>query len=276
MNRNTKAAPRFIVAIITLATCVAANQLSAAEVFIGPGPGFPTGANVNALAGPLFASDLDDSDLSMPGTMVSAMLSGNTATHAYGVETDFSMAPAFFDSIIDLSRTATIDHRASAESVFHFTVDDPAMYDAMGFLSVDDDMATTIPGNVELEVELLEFSAPDFSPMSFSDTKLYSYQVSKSTIDESFVVGGSAGDTTTTLVGSTSGLLDPSMFYKYRTLVTINAIDIDGSGGPLAPTDGLATAMSEHALLITAAIPEPASGLALLVFSGVVAIRRRR
>ncbi len=272
-------------------TCAALSLLpvrcaTADIVTLLPGAGgFPTGANVNALAGPLFGSDLTDSDIagSTIGTVMAA-LGGNTATHDFGVELDYSMAPGFFDSVYsDFARTSVIDpvlggHRASAESIFHFTVDVPTAFEVTGFFAVDDAPGTTVAGNVELEVELLEFDSPIFSPVPPPTTKLYSYQKSESTIDEGLLVGGADGDAVNVFDGSLTGMLDPTKFYKYRTLVTMVAFDVDGAG-PMLPTDGSATATGAQTIIFTAAtaVPEPsAAWLLSLAAAWSVGHRRRR
>ena len=266
------------VAVGTLITSLTPTQTTADEITLMPMTGYPTGASYNALAGPLFSSDLDDIAVSGSGTgTATASKDGNTATHMNAVELDYSGGPAFFESVYagGFSRTATLDHRASAESIFHFTVDTPAIYEAMGTFDVIDAIGTTVPGNVELEIELLAFDLAD--PFgSPPDVVLYSYQVSKSTIDQSFTVGGTDGDDTNVFDGSLTGLLETDKLYRYRTLVTTNAIDIDGLD-PLPPTDGGATASGVHTLVISSAagVPEPGSCLALSVL-GLTLLRRRR
>lgn len=261
------------VALIT----VALSYTSADEITLIPEGGFATGANVNALAGPLFASDLDSVDLGGSGmASASAALSGNSATHDSFVELDFSAGGvAFFESSYSAPfvRTDVLDHRASAESIFHFAVDVPTAFDVMGFLEVTDEVGTTVAGNVELEVELLEFDAFGLTP----EVVFYNYQVSKSTIDQAFVVGGMDGDTTNALTGDAFGILDPSKVYLYRTLVTSNAIDIDG-GDPLPATDGGASLVGMHSIVFSApsAIPEPGSAALIGLMLTAVALRRQR
>ncbi|MFN3193155.1 MAG: PEP-CTERM sorting domain-containing protein [Aureliella sp.] len=266
----------FCPAIASMLFCVCSSYSLADLVTLIPEGGFPTGANINALAGPLFASDFDEVDIAASG-MVSASASkdGNFATHTSAVELDFSGgSTAFFESVFDetlFSRTATLDHRASAESIFFFSVDVPTEFEIMGSFAVDDAATTTIPGNVELEIELLEFDAFDETP----STMFYNHQVSTSEIDAAFMVGGMDGDTTNVLDGAPMGLLDPTKVYRYRTLVTTNAIDIDDAG-PILPTDGAATAMGAHTILFTgASVPEPGSIL-ILAISGLVSNFHRR
>ena len=266
----------WLIALGILATRLAPSTAQADIVSLVSTPDLVTGANVNALAGPISSSDKGEADIMDPGSgVVSATKFGNTATHEYGVGFDYSSGPAFFDSVFSdtFERTAVTGERASAESIFQFTVDTPAFYESMGFFDVVDAVGTTIPGNVELEIELLEFDAFDGSPPSAVLFK--SYQVSKTTMDQSFLVGGTDGETSE-LVGSATGLLDPSKFYRYRTLVTINAIDID-EGGPLLPTDGGASASGAHVLLISKAesIPEP-TGLGLISILAISVVFRRR
>ncbi|MEL7496915.1 MAG: hypothetical protein AAFN77_04855 [Planctomycetota bacterium] len=253
------------------------SQMLADEVTLIPADGFVTGANINALAGPLFSSDLGSTDVPGPGSFgAAASKDGNSATHSLGIELDYSTGPAFFDSTYSAPffRTPTLDHRASAESIFYFTVDTPAFYLAEGFFAVDDEAATMVPGNVELELELLEFESLDMGAPP-PTALLYSYQVSKSTIDEMFMVGGMEGDSTSVMVGDVVGLLDPSKFYRYRTLVTTNAIDIDGAG-ILPPTDGMATATGAHILLITP-VPEPTGTWLLFAMAmPYLCVRRRK
>ncbi len=250
-------------------------------VTLFPMPPFnPTGATVNALAGPLFSSDIDSIDIPSSGSgTASAAKDGNFATHTYGVELDYSTMPGFFDSSYGaagpFSRTATLDHRASAESIFFFAVDVPTIFDVTGFFGVTDDAGTTIAGNVELEIELLEFESFDTGAPP-PDTVFYSYQVSKSTLDQVFAVGGMDGDTTNVLIGDPFGILDPGKFYRYRTLVTTNAIDIDGAG-PMGAADGGASAVGEHTIVFTAAVPEPTSTVLLLLLGGMsLSLVRRR
>ncbi len=271
---------RFILRHVIGVTLVVASfslSYTNAEVvsLISGGGGYPTGANINALAGPLFGSDLTSVDIGGSGMeSASASLDGNSATHSSFVELDFSGGGmAFFDSAYEapFSRTATIDDRASAESIFHFSVDVPTMFDVVGSFGVTDADGTTVPGNVELEIELLEFDAFDMS----AETIFYSYQVSKSTMDQGFLVGGMDGDTANALVGTPFGILDPLKVYRYRTLVTTNAIDIDGSGGPLPATDGAASAMGAHAILFSAtSVPEPTA--CFFISLGLIAILTQR
>lgn len=275
--------PWFCLAVCAI-TFTCGSQLRGDIVTLLPGAGgFPTGANVNALAGPLFGSDFADADIAGAGVgSESAMLAGNAATHDYAIELDFSGAPAFFDSsYVGFERTATIDpvlggHRASAESVFHFTVDVLTLYDVTGFFAVDDLIGTTTPGNVELEVELLEFDAPDFTPAPPPVAKLYSYQKSEATLEEGLFVGGMGGDAVNVFEGDLKGVLDPAKFYRYRTLVTMVAFDADGPG-PILPTDGAAIGMGAQTITFTAAVPEPSS---VSLFAAVTAwctfVRRRR
>ncbi|MEM8734296.1 MAG: hypothetical protein AAGG44_08740, partial [Planctomycetota bacterium] len=151
----------FCPAIAFMLLCHCSSYSLADLVTLIPEGGFPTGANINALAGPLSSSDMDDVDIAASGmTSASASDAGNFATHMAAVELDFGGgSTAFFDSSFDFSRTSTLDHRASAESVFHLSVDVPTEYEIMGSFEVDDAAMTTIPGNVELEIELLEFDA---------------------------------------------------------------------------------------------------------------------
>ena len=264
--------------LMTVLVAICSPSYTNADVItLIPDAGFATGANINALAGPLFSSDLGSTDIVGSGSyLASATKDGNSAFHAAEVELDYSGGPAFFSSTFGapFERTATIDHRASAESIYFFAVDTPADYFADGFISVIDDAGTTVPGNVELEMELLEFDS--FGPGAPAPvTKLYSYQVSKSTIDESFGIGGLEGDDVSIIEGDVVGMLDPSKLYRLRTLVTTNSIDIDGTG-PLPSTDGGAIAFGEHSLVITSAIPEPSSALALSLAGTVLLLRRKR
>lgn len=277
MQTSPKNLPSFLIAF-ALIVLLSTTSTSADVVTLVPMTGYPTGASYNALAGPLFSSDLDDIAVSGSGFgTATATKDGNTATHLNAVELDYSTTPAFFESDYSgaFSRTATLDHRASAESIFHFTVDTPAFYEAMGTFSVVDAVGTTVPGNVELEIELLAFDLAD--PFGAPpEVVLYSYQVSKSTIDAGFTVGGSDGDDTNVFDGSLTGLLDTDKLYRYRTLVTTNAIDIDGSD-PALPTDGGATASGVHTLVIApaAGIPEPGSCIILSAI-GLALLKRRR
>jgi len=238
-----------------------------------PVSGFPTGANANALAGPLASSSLDSVDIpgSGPGA-ASATKDGNTSTHDFGVGLDYSASLGFFDSTYSgtFFRTADLSHRATAESIFHFSVDVPTEYGVMGSIEIEDALGTTVPGDVELEVELFEFDS--FSPGSPPPVTLfYSYQFSKASIDQTFMVGGTDGDTSNTLVGSPVGILDPSKVYTYRTLVTMKAID-DGGGGL---TDGTASLSGGHTIVFSSAVPEPSTGVLWFAVSVIVFSARR-
>ena len=251
--------------------CISSG-VAADIVTLEPTPGLPGGGNVSALAGPLFGSDIKSVDIFGPdGGVVSASLSGNAATHAYGVELDFSGGFAFFESEYSAPFTRTADeaHRASAESIFQFSVDVPTIFDIEGFFEVEDASGTTVPGNVELEIELLEFDS--FGPGSPPPTPVfYSYQMSKSTLNQVFEVGAADGDADNELVGAPTGLLDPTKLYTYRTLVTINAIDTDG-----ALTDGAASASGAHIIKFSSAIPEP-SLAGVLVLASLLGLRSVR
>lgn len=261
------------VAIVAVSSC----YTSADEITLISVPGYPTGANINALAGELFSSDLDSVDMAGSGmSSASASKDGSLASHASSVELDFSGGDfAFFESTYDspFSRTAILDHRASAESIFHFAVDEEVVFEVMGSFVVTDDAGTTVPGNVELEIELLEFDDFGMPP----EVVFYSYQASKLTMDQSFEVGGMEGDTFNSLVGDPTGILDPSKLYRYRTLVTTNAIDIDGTD-PLPATDGGASAMGGHAILFSgfSAVPEPGSAAIIAFVTLPLMVRRRR
>lgn len=265
-----------LIALLIASFCP--SNVTADVISLVPMTGEPTGASHNALAGPLFPSDLDS--VTIPGSgSTSAMASkdGNIAEHISTVELDYSVTPAFFESDFStgFSRTSILDHRASAESIFHFTVDSMAVYEAMGSFAVTDAVGTTIPGNVELEIELLAFDLAD--PFgSPPEVLLYSYQVSKSTLDAGFTVGGLAGDDTSILEGDVIGILDTDKLYRYRTLVTTNAIDIDDAG-PALPTDGGAMASGGHTLIIGTpmSVPEPTSCLAISML-GLTLLGRRR
>ena len=241
------------------------SSLQAGFIFLVPAPGYPTGAHANALAGPLLTSDYHPVDIPGAGSGVAfASKFGNVATHDYSVKLDFTTSPGFFDSSFAglFSRTSVLGERASAESLFHFKVDSPAFFDVSGFIRVTDEIGTTIPGNVELEIELLEFPPIPGPPMP--STVFYSYQQSKSTMDEHLVVGSTGGDFANAAVGMPMGILDPSKTYRYRTLITLNAIDIDGIG-PILPTDGSASLSGAHTFRVSpiAAVPEPSSFLTM-------------
>ncbi len=254
-----------------------ANVANADLVTLVSVPSYPTGAHANALAGPLFSSAYHPVDIPGAGSgFAFASKLGNSATHDFSVKLDYTMTPAFFDSSYfgPFFRTSVLGHRADAESIFHFSVDVPTKFDVSGVFSVSDSIGTTIPGNVELEIELLEFVS--LAPMSPPPVvKFYSYQTSKSTIGESFVVGGMGGDTINSMIGTPLGFLDPGKFYRYRTLVTLNAIDVDGIG-PILPTNGGASASGTHVIKFTAAVPEPSSFLVLTFVVGCLISQRTR
>jgi hypothetical protein len=233
-----------------------------ADIALVPGGLFPT-ANVNALAGPAFGgggSDLEETDFltSILGSITAAK-DGNTATHSYTVNTGTFPAPVQFKSdYTSFVRTATVDHRATAESIYHFTVSTPTMYSISGNFSVADAIGTTIPGIVELEAELFEFSSSAFIPPPGVPPKFYNHQKSVLTLNEAFGIGGMGGDDTNVLAGSPVGMLLPGKGYRYRTLVTINA---------LSSTNGIASALGTQSIDFTA-VPEPTSA-GILLFAGM-------
>ncbi len=121
---------------------------------------------------------------------------------------------------------------------------------------------------VELEAELFEFSSPAFMPPPGVPPKFYNHQKSVMTLNEAFGIGGMGGDDTNVLAGSPVGMLLPGKGYRYRTLVTINA---------LASTNGIASAFGTQSIDFTA-VPEPSSA-GLILFVGVTLrqiLRRKR
>lgn len=240
-------------------------RLDADLVTMIPAPFFPTGANVNTLAGPLFGSDFDEFDIPGPGMgFVGSSLLGNTALHAWSLKLDYTPGVAFMDSTWSgFGRTATDTHRATAESIFHFMVATPTAWSISGMLSVTDATGTTIPGAVELESELATLTSFSLPP----SIVFYSYQVSTSTIDQTFMVGGMAGDSTNVLVGSPAGMLIPGTIYRLRTLATINA---------LATTNGAATATGGHTIVFSAPpVPEPGGGMTVFLAACLATTGRR-
>ncbi len=112
-----------------------------------------------------------------------------------------------------------------------------------------------MPGIVELEAELFEFSSPAFTPPPGVPPLFYNHQKSVATLNETFGIGGMGGDDTNMLAGSPVGLLVPGKGYRYRTLVTINA---------LATSNGTASAFGTQSIGFTA-VPEPSSAWLFLV-----------
>ena len=158
--------------------------------------------------------------------------------------------------------TATSGDRATAESIFHFTVTTPTTYSISGSFSATDAVGATMPGIVELEAEFFEFSSPAFMPPPGVPPLFYSHQKSVATLNETFGIGGMGGDDTNTLAGSPVGLLVPGKGYRYRTLVTINA---------LATSNGSATAFGTQTIGFTA-VPE-SSSLGLVLVGGLAMMR---
>lgn len=260
---------KLFAASLLLSTLVFAACAQADTVTLVPAPFFPSGLNVNTLAGPISGSDFDDLDVPGPGMgSVSSALLGNTATHGYELDVTYGPGLAFSKSFWGgFSRTSTDTHRATAESILHFMVATPTAYAIAGSFAVTDAVGTTIPGLVELEskFELLDAAMPFSIPPALV---YHSYQVSDSTLGESFTIGGMGGDDTNLLFGPSSGLLIPGRIYRLRTLVTINA---------LSTTNGGATAAGEHSITFTAIpVPEPGMGVGLVVLTAVVTSVRQR
>ncbi len=122
------------------------------------------------------------------------------------------------------------------------------------------------PGIVELETEFFEFTSAAFIPPPGVPPLFYSHQKSVATLNETFGIGGMGGDDTNVLAGSPVGMLMPGKGYRYRTLVTINA---------LSTTNGIASATGAQSIGFTA-VPESSSACLFLAGGLALAMMRRR
>ncbi len=249
------------VSLVGLMVFLCANVASAGLVLLDKAPdsAFPTGIELNAIAGGTSVGPLDFTTITTPPTLSVLPAMGTltathpsisptaTATHTYMLEPDFSSGPAFFDhTFSDFLRSSTLDQRATAEAHIEFKVDTPAIYTIDGLLSVEDAGASF--GKVEMEVALLDITAGTGSPI----TVFASSQTSVMTTDQTFFVGGADGDDSNSGFGSPVGLLDPSKRYAWKFLVNTLAI---------STTTESATAEGKLTLSVTSAtsVPEPNS-----------------
>ncbi|MEQ9411144.1 MAG: PEP-CTERM sorting domain-containing protein [Fuerstiella sp.] len=162
----------------------------------------------------------------------------------------------------DLHRTANeLDFAQAANVDMSFTVDANTTYDLSGEFHVRDYSRNA--GRVYFEAYLWDQTASSYV---FSNR-----QQSINTLNESLLLGGTAGDVSNnSLIGSLTGTLEAGHTYLFLYVATVQALDDDGAGARGA---GFVTLEFADA---AQPVPEPASvamwGLGIL---GLTCCRRR-
>lgn len=117
---------------------------------------------------------------------------------------------------------------AESGSAIRFSVDTQVSYEIDGWLNVDD--VADDAGGVILRIQLATVNEFGASTIFYEST-----QISYSTVDQSFVIDGTVGDTTNIEMGSRIGILDPGITYKlamnmslYQSGATAGALGIGG------------------------------------------------
>lgn len=169
---------------------------------------------------------------------------------AASASADFDLSDAGFAMDFDLAEQGGGSNGwAVSQFRIYFAVDAPTGYEILGAYSALDPDG----GGASLGFELHDATAGVYL---FS-----SYQDSLSTPNESFVVGGSGGDSGNLLAGSAVGTLLPGHEYSFFAYARIEG---RGTAQP-----GTATGFAGLVL-----VPEPASGL--LLAAGMLALARGR
>jgi len=131
-------------------------------------------------------------------------------------ETDSVLSNTGFEFAFDLSRTAITSNFFQAVAYIDFTPDQFVKYDLSGSLTSVDSEGRAL----HLRVDLHETNA---GPLVY-----YSSQLSQSTPNESFTLGGSGGDVSNLRIGTSRGTLSSGRHYTFHYLAEIGATPIGG------------------------------------------------
>lgn len=159
----------------------------------------------------------------------------------------------------DQNRSGTqYDYASAIDKRLKFTVDTDTTYALSGWYDVTDNASERDPsrkrsGEVRLLAQLYDLDT--------SDVLFESYQRSNSTIDESFALGGTGGDLTNTLKGSSTGILLAGHEYQ---------ITWDQRTYALHGSDYGASALG-HFEVVIGTVPEPTT-LAVWSLLGLTAV----
>jgi len=170
--------------------------------------------------------------------------------------TSYNFSQAMFGLTMSQSRPGTLDSRADSVGSIFFSVTQDVLYGLAGsYSSVDSN-----PRQVLLFAKLTDV---DTSAVLFS-----SEQISRSTANQSFVLGGTSGDFSNTLSGSSSGTLTSGHRYvlEYQSGLYAHQADPDGA---------IATGNLTLSLTPTGT-PLPTAACAGLMLMGVMNLRRSR
>ena len=111
---------------------------------------------------------------------------------------------AYFSNVISMQRGGFAQDLNHVSSQMQFSVDANISYEATGHLLMTD---VSTAGHVVLQSTLLDVTANNWV--------FYSRQDSYTTVDESFVLGGSGGDSVNTFSGSLTGTLIAGHNYEW-------------------------------------------------------------
>lgn len=194
------------------------------------------------------------------------LLNADNGVSSSKVQIDYtkSASQIVLSNGIDLSRNGGQYDDSEGYSSMFFTVDAATTYQASGYYNADDISATN-GGSASLNVHLRDQTTGQWL--------FQSYQLSRNTVDESFVLGGTGGDTSNYNVGSLSGLLVAGHDYRFHF----------GTGLQANPdADDGASALGNVTLTLggdfdTDPVPEPASIAMWSVMGGIgFMVRRKR
>ncbi|MCA9193888.1 MAG: hypothetical protein KDB03_19085 [Planctomycetales bacterium] len=236
-----------VICLLTMFLLPAKAKADLLMIDKAPDSVFSTGANFDAIAGGLSFGTFDIDSISptvLPHmSTLSASMSGATATHVVHLEPDFSAGPAFFDSsFTGFARTGIDTQRATAEGHIEFKVDALSTFLLDGFFSVDDVGSSS--GVVELEAHLVDITLGATHPSAIFS----SYQLSKTTTDQTFMIGGMGGDDTNALLGTPMGILEPGK--RYALIYLANSL-------ATSSTTDAATASGAISFKVVSSVPEP-------------------
>ena len=168
--------------------------------------------------------------------------------------TQYSLLDSGFHITFEHARTALYDSQAISNAGVSFRVDEDVSYELLGsYAAIDSDGR-----RISLFAQLADRTS--------LEQLFYNSQESRSTPDESFLLGGEEGDFINSLNGSTTGVLIAGHDYLFSFQASLQA-------SPSAATTS-ATASGWVSLDFTP-VPEPSAG-ALLLLGLVFALSRGR